>query len=351
MAKSYYKIQNKTAISVDIMIYGVIGDSWWDESITAKRFVSDFKELEKQYQRINVHINSPGGSVFDGLPIFNAIHSSSVEVHTYNDGLAASMGAVILLAGKTVHSAKNALTMLHAPLSYVYGTVRDMENTITVLNKVKNSLIECIASKSKKDKADIENKYFDYDDHWLSADDAFEEGFVDIIDEKEVQIPKNIKSMNYADIISEFEKMMNEEKHSRRQNWFSSFFNFKIDNSIDMNLSEILDILGLDAKTSEEDAIEHIRNLVSISKTANDAHTKELQAHQETKNALNAEQTAHQETKNALEETKTKLNAAEEKIKNIENSPGAESDDIPPKSQENSVDFLSEEDCNIFNSL
>lgn len=77
MDKTYYKIQNKTATAVDVLIYGIIGDSWYSESVTAKRFVSDFKNLEKECSRINVRINSPGGSVFDGLAIFNAIQNST----------------------------------------------------------------------------------------------------------------------------------------------------------------------------------------------------------------------------------------------------------------------------------
>ena len=128
MNKSNYKIQYKSEIEADVLIYGVIGDSWFEESITAKRFVSEFKELEKTCSRVNIHINSPGGSVFDGLAIFNAIQQSKVQIHTYNDGLAASMGAIILLSGGTVHSAKNALVMLHSPMGGVYGTEKDIQN-------------------------------------------------------------------------------------------------------------------------------------------------------------------------------------------------------------------------------
>ena len=55
MKQPYYKISNKSAGEAEILIYGVIGDSWWEESITAKRFVTDFKELRSnRYHRCRV---------------------------------------------------------------------------------------------------------------------------------------------------------------------------------------------------------------------------------------------------------------------------------------------------------
>lgn len=352
MNQPYYKIQNKSTNEADILIYGVIGDSWWEESVTAKRFVNDFKELEKTCSRINVKINSPGGSVFDGLAIFNVINNSPVDVHTYNDGLAASMGAVILLSGKTVHSAKNALTMLHSPMGGAYGTAKDIQNYLVVLDKVKNSLITCICSKSGKKSEDVESKYFDFDDHWLTADEAKAENFIDEIEEREAKVPANVTSMAYSDIVNQFNEIMKPEaKRFNVLNWLNnlSLTNKKND---EMNLADVITILSLDSKASEKDVLDHIKKMVSDNSTLTTERDQ-------SKTDLKAEQDAHAETLKKLKDeqdahaqTKTDFGS---QIENLKKGPGAEShpvtketDDTRTK-QEN--DFLSADDLNIFNSL
>lgn len=352
MNQPYYKIQNKSKDEADILIYGVIGDSWWEESVTAKRFVSDFKELEKTCSRINVKINSPGGSVFDGLAIFNVIQNSPVDVHTYNDGLAASMGAVILLAGKTVHSAKNALTMLHSPMGGAYGTAKDIQNYLVVLEKVKNSLVTCICSKSGKKSEDIEAKYFDYEDHWLTADEAKAENFLDEIEEREAKIPANVTSMAYSDIVNQFNEIMKPEpKRFNVLNWLNNLplMNKKND---EMNLADVITILNLDSKTSERDVLDHIKKLASdnITLTTERDQSKtglkaEQDAHAETRKKLKDEQDAHVQTKTDLDT----------QIENLKKGPGAESHQVTKETDDGKTkqenDFLSADDLNIFNSL
>lgn len=85
----FYEVYNKSDAesSVDIRIYGSIPSWDWNEGEinTAKQFVSEFETLEKNYKRINIHINSPGGNLLEGFAMFNAIASSSADTHTYND--------------------------------------------------------------------------------------------------------------------------------------------------------------------------------------------------------------------------------------------------------------------------
>ncbi len=137
--KKFWNIKTSAATPgvVDIYIYGIIGSSWFNEDgsdTTAFDFVPEFKALEAKYDRINIRINSPGGSINEGLPIFNAILQSPKDIHTYNDGLAASMAAIILEAGKTRHAAKNAITLLHSPMTSTAGNVKDQQESIDVLN-------------------------------------------------------------------------------------------------------------------------------------------------------------------------------------------------------------------------
>lgn len=207
--KPFYEITNKSSEtkSVDILIYGGIGQLDWDTwelKNSAEKFVKDFKALEKDYDRINIRINSPGGSVYHGFPIFNAIASSKKDIHTYNDGLAASMGGVLLLAGKTVHTAKNGLLMIHNASTWMIGHARDLREEADILDKYDGIVAQHFADKSGKSVEDIKSKYLNYKDHFLTADEAKEEGFVDIIEdyESEDAPPENIANMAFGEVMN-----------------------------------------------------------------------------------------------------------------------------------------------------
>lgn len=201
-------IQNKATKTAEVLIYGVIGDSWWEESITARQFVRDFRALEKDHDTINIRINSPGGSVFDGLAIYNAISASSKDIHTHNDGLCASMAAVLLLAPKpeNVHPAKNSLLMLHSPSTGAWGNRLALENALEVLDKVQKVLVTSICDKTGLDEAEVEKKYFDYKDHWLTASEAEDAGLYAQVEDFEAEnVPQNASAMKLSDLMKLFE--------------------------------------------------------------------------------------------------------------------------------------------------
>lgn len=109
MKRPFFRYEAQNDTEVDIHIYGAIG---WDESYnnegtnnTAYALVSLIKRLDKAYSRINIHINSPGGLISEGLAIYNTLKAAKAEIHTYNSGLTASMASIIMLAGIT-HMAK-----------------------------------------------------------------------------------------------------------------------------------------------------------------------------------------------------------------------------------------------------
>lgn len=195
----FYQILNesKETKTVDILIYGSI-PSWdedtWRVKNTCDQFVREFKNLEKEYDRINIRINSPGGSLYHAFPIFNTIINSKKDIHTYNDGIAASAGGVLLLAGKTIHSAKNGMLMIHNALNFIWGNAQELRDSAVVLDKYDDVIAGHFAEKSGKSKEDIKAKFLDYKDHWLTPDEAKEEGFIDEIGdyESEDMPPENI---------------------------------------------------------------------------------------------------------------------------------------------------------------
>jgi len=260
MSKNYYSIQNKTENSVDILIYGVIGDSWFEESVTSRKFFADFKAMEKEYARINIRINSPGGSVWDGLSIFNTIRNSEAETHTYNDGLCASMGAAILMAGKTVHAADNSLMMIHSPSTGAWGNAKDFKQVMEALDKVQEGLIACFTNRNTSKTADeIKTAYFDYSDHWLTADEAIGENFVDEIEKGTKKVSDKVTSMTHDQVINQFESLV------KGRNLFDRFFSqahdfFSLNHDTDMNLKKLITACGLPEEATEQDVLNWIKD-------------------------------------------------------------------------------------------
>lgn len=207
MKKPFYTITNQGPTSAEIMIYGVIGSSFWEEGNDAKNFVKDFKRLEAQYDRIDVHINSPGGSVWDGLPMFNVIRASKKEIHTYNDGIAFSMGAMIFLAGKHRHASKGSLLMLHNVLGGAVGNADDLRNSAAMMDKHDDVLADLIAEQSGKDKDAVKSEWMNYKNHFFTATEAHENGFVTDLEEYEADgVPENVQNMAPLQLVAFYQQ-------------------------------------------------------------------------------------------------------------------------------------------------
>jgi ATP-dependent protease ClpP protease subunit len=168
----WYEITAKTDIS-EIWLYDEIG-SW---GIGAKEFIAELNAIKSP--TIDMHINSPGGEVFEGAAIYNAIKRHPANVTTYIDGIAASIASVIALAGDKVIMAENALYMMHNPSGMVIGTASDMRKTADILDKVRETMVGAYVSKSGK--LDLDIKDLLEVETWLDADEAKAAGFIDEI--------------------------------------------------------------------------------------------------------------------------------------------------------------------------
>lgn len=165
--------------SADIFIQGDIVSEQWDESDTsAKSFRDGLKELGNIPQ-LNVHINSAGGSVFDGIAIENMLKQSSSQVNVYIDGLAASIASVIAMGGDTIFMPSNAMMMIHMPWTMTMGNAKDMRKSADDLEKIAESSIITYLDKAG-DKLD-RNTLIQLmnDETWLTADEAVEYGLAD----------------------------------------------------------------------------------------------------------------------------------------------------------------------------
>lgn len=182
--KKWFEIKNKTVEKAEIWIYEFIGkDFWSDDGITAKDFQKELSAIKSN--QIDLHINSPGGEVFDGIAIYNMLKQHPAKVTTYIDGLAGSIASVIALAGDEVYMAENALFMIHNPIGglFVYGGIEDIQSEsaklIDALKAVKGSILNAYEKRTGREEGEI--TAWMGAETWMDAEQAKENGFVDDI--------------------------------------------------------------------------------------------------------------------------------------------------------------------------
>ena len=214
--KFWNVMKNDEEKSAELILYGSIGsDEYWDD-ISDKAFKQDIENLG-DVENITLHINSPGGSVFSAVAIANTLKNHKAKITANIDGLAASAATIITSACDTVKMPKNALFMVHNPITFAYGNNQDMQKTLEMLNKVKNSIIETYLNKAKTDKETL-SELMD-NETWMSAEEAKEYGFIDeILDEnveKEV-IENKLIINNMAFDISRFKNFKEKKNQEPR---------------------------------------------------------------------------------------------------------------------------------------
>ncbi|WP_217810159.1 head maturation protease, ClpP-related [Salibaculum griseiflavum] len=169
--KSWYEIRDR-ASGAEVLIYDEIGAY----GVSAKGFLAELGALPDGVP-IDLRLNSPGGSVFDAVAIFNALQRHDGKITVWIDGIAASAASYIAMAGDEIVMPENAFLMIHDPSGLVMGTAEDMRSTAEALDKVKVSLIQGYAGKSGKTDDDIATLMAD--ETWLDAQDALDLGFID----------------------------------------------------------------------------------------------------------------------------------------------------------------------------
>lgn len=154
----------------EVKFYGDIG-FWFTDGKTISDLVDD---LESQgYKKITFRLHCYGGSVFEGNLIGNVLASSKSEINIIIDGIAASMGCMILpyVPESRVSIADNAMGMVHRPTNSVGGNADDHESAAKLLRDIENNFIDVLHSRTKISKEDIKKMWLDGTDHWLSADE------------------------------------------------------------------------------------------------------------------------------------------------------------------------------------
>jgi len=215
----YFQIRGEAGAEIaEIMIYGDIGESFWSDGIGAKKFADDLKVL-KDVKSLDIRINSPGGSVYEGLAIYNTLDRHPAQKTVYIDGLAASIASVIAMAGNKIIMPENAMMMIHNPFGMVVGDSEDMRKVAETLDKVKEGFITAYMKKTKMSSQDIWALMDE--ETWMTAAEAIGRGFADEF-AKPVRMAAHFDLSKFkkvpANILGRSEQKNNPRKEEKRRN-------------------------------------------------------------------------------------------------------------------------------------
>jgi ATP-dependent Clp endopeptidase proteolytic subunit ClpP len=180
--KDWFRIENKKndkdeVVATDVYIYDEIG--FW--GTPASEFVTQLAAITSD--KINLHLNSPGGEIFDGVAIYNALKGHHADVTVYIDALAASAASFIAQAGDEVKIARNATMMIHDGLAMVYGNAKDMHDTGDLLDKLSDNIADIYTQRAGGDVETWRN--YMREEVWYNANEAVEAGLADEVFEVE----------------------------------------------------------------------------------------------------------------------------------------------------------------------
>ena len=165
----------KSASSAEIWLYDQVGKDMWGEGIGAKDFRAQLNGLGK-VSTINLRINSPGGDVFDGFAIYNALAQHPARIVVDVDGLAASIASVIAMAGDEIRMASNSMMMIHDPQGVAVGNASEMMRTAALLDQIKGQLVDTY---KRTGMTATRLAALMQDETWMTASEAMAAGFCD----------------------------------------------------------------------------------------------------------------------------------------------------------------------------
>jgi len=179
--KRYYMLEQKDK-EADVYIFGTITSWEWDESDVSSYTLAKEVQSLKDVDTINVHINSYGGEVGEGLAIYNVLRNHSAKVRTYNDGFACSIASVIFMAGDERIMSNASLLMVHNPWMITGGNAEELRKAADDLDIVAIPAINAYMDSVNITQEELETLL--QGETWITPNDALEWGFATKIEGK-----------------------------------------------------------------------------------------------------------------------------------------------------------------------
>lgn len=201
--KSWFNFENKASVSPTVYIYGSIGAY----GVTATDFVKELNGISAK--EITLRMHSPGGNVFDGMTIFNAIEEHSATVKGQVDGMCGSICSVIAMACNTLTMAKGSMMMIHNASGGSFGNATEMRKTADLLDQIDGILLKTYQAKTAMPVREIK-KMMD-EETYMTADKAKSLGFCDAVGNQSA-IKNEIDFSCLANVPDEVKAMFNEKE-------------------------------------------------------------------------------------------------------------------------------------------
>lgn len=163
----------------EMYIDGEITATQWDDTDTTAAGFRDALKSLGDVKEINLHINSPGGSVFEGIAIYNMLKQHKAKVNVYVDALAASIASVIAMSGDAIFMPANSMMMIHNPYTMAMGNADELRKAADDLEQItKSSVISYLDKAGDKLDEDTLRQLMD-NETWLTAQEAVDYGLAD----------------------------------------------------------------------------------------------------------------------------------------------------------------------------
>lgn len=179
--KRYFQLVQETEDTADLYIFGDICKWAWEEDGEANGMTIVKKLRALNVKTINVHINSYGGDVSEGLAIYNVLRESTAQIITICDGFACSAASVVFMAGDKRIMSPASLLMIHNAWTYAYGNAKELRKSADDLEVITQASVE--AYKKVATISEEEIKALMDAETWILPADAVKYGFATDIDD------------------------------------------------------------------------------------------------------------------------------------------------------------------------
>ncbi|MGL6063757.1 MAG: head maturation protease, ClpP-related [Fusobacteriaceae bacterium] len=208
-----FEIKNVTEKKAELVIYGEIVTRAWDSSDVEPADVKKFLD-EIEGKDLDIFINSPGGSVFAGITIYNMLKRHTGYKKVYIDGLAASIASVIAMAGDEINIPKNAYLMIHKAWGFVCGNADKFRENAEIFDRLDGTLKTIYLEKALEGITEEKFEELMKAETWLNGEDAKKYFKINILEEKDIAAAINSEiCLNYK-LPSELKIISNEKKEN-----------------------------------------------------------------------------------------------------------------------------------------
>jgi len=195
--RGQYRIRNaaETPAVTEILMYDEIGeDPWFGTGVSAKTFAEDLNSIDTD--EIHLRINSPGGNVFEGIAMLNAVRRHKAKVTVFVDGLAASAASIVAMGGDEVVMSRNAEMMIHDAWGIAIGNADEMTKMADELGRASDNLASAYADKAGGDVAQWRDAM--KAETWFSDKEAVAAGLADRVEPSKTASDKSKAKFNLS---------------------------------------------------------------------------------------------------------------------------------------------------------